>query len=76
LPLGLGVPRDDRSTDRAAQGDELNAHANALVDHADALELNARRDEATVALGGALLLYERKGNVVDAERVRQRLSTG
>jgi hypothetical protein len=38
--------------------------------------MNARRDEATVALGGALLLYERKGNVVDAERVRQRLSTG
>jgi tetratricopeptide (TPR) repeat protein len=62
------------AVERAAQGDELNAHANALVDHAEALELNGRRDEATAALGEALLLYERKGNTVGAERMRQRLS--
>jgi len=65
-----------RATERAAQSDDLNTHANTLVDLADALELSGRRDEATGALGEALGLYERKGNVVDAERVRQRLSAG
>jgi tetratricopeptide (TPR) repeat protein len=59
---------------RAAEGDDLNTHADALVELAEALELDARQDEATAALREALELYERKGNVVAAGRVRQRLS--
>ena len=62
-----------RAVERAATGDDLNAHAGALVDLGDALELDTRRDEATATLQDALLLYERKGNVVAAARLRQRL---
>jgi hypothetical protein len=61
------------AVERAETGDELNAHAGALVRLADALELAQRGDEAAAALRGALRLYERKENVVGAERVRQRL---
>ena len=60
-----------RAVERAASGDDLNAHAAALVDHAEALELGGRQDEAAALLREALALYERKGNVVAAERVRQ-----
>jgi tetratricopeptide (TPR) repeat protein len=60
-----------RAVERAAQGDDLNAHADALVDLAEALELGTRRDAAAAALREALELYERKGNVVAAQRVRQ-----
>jgi len=63
-----------RAVDRAEKGDELNARASALVRLADALELGERRDEESAALHDALLLYERKGNVVAAERVRRRLA--
>ena len=62
-----------RAVERAAEGDDLNAHAVALVDHAEALELGARHDEAAAALREALHLYERKGNVVASEHVRQLL---
>ena len=62
-----------RAVERAAAGDDLNFHAAALVDLAEALELGARPDEAAAALHEALRLYERKGNVVAAERVRQQL---
>jgi len=62
-----------RAVDRAAESDDLNAHAGALVDLAEALELDPRRDEAAAALREALGLYERKGNLVAAERVRERL---
>ena len=62
-----------RAVERAAKGDDLVAHGGALVDLAEALELGSRQDEAVAALREALLLYERKGNVVAAERVRQRL---
>jgi class 3 adenylate cyclase/tetratricopeptide (TPR) repeat protein len=65
-----------RAVERATEGDDLNAHASALVGLADALELSGRGDEASAALRDALHLYERKGNVVAAERVRQRLSAG
>jgi class 3 adenylate cyclase/tetratricopeptide (TPR) repeat protein len=60
-----------RAVERAAKGDDLNAHADALVDLAEALELGTRRDAAAAALREALELYERKGNVVAAQRVRQ-----
>jgi tetratricopeptide (TPR) repeat protein len=63
-----------RAVERAAGGDDLNAHADALVDLADVLELGGRQDEAAVARREALGLYERKGNLVSAERVRRRLA--
>jgi class 3 adenylate cyclase/tetratricopeptide (TPR) repeat protein len=63
-----------RAVERAAAGDDLNTHADALVDHAEALELGARHDEAAAALREALHLYERKGNVVASEEVRARLA--
>jgi ATP/maltotriose-dependent transcriptional regulator MalT len=62
-----------RAVERAEKSDDLNAHAGALLRHAEALELCGRGDEASAARREALLLYERKGNVVAAERVRKRL---
>jgi len=58
----------------AAQTDYLNDHAKALADLADVLELAGRREEAVTALEQALELYERKGNLVMAERTRRRLT--
>jgi hypothetical protein len=42
----------------------------------EALEVGNRADAAAAALREALLLYEHKGDVVDAEHVRQRLGAG
>jgi predicted metal-dependent hydrolase len=61
------------AVERAGTGDEVNIHASALVCLADALELGERGEEASAVLQDALRLYERKGNVVAAERVRRRL---
>jgi tetratricopeptide (TPR) repeat protein len=61
------------AVERVKDGDGLNAHAGALVRLADALELRQRADEASAVLRDALVLYERKGNVVAAERVQRRL---
>jgi class 3 adenylate cyclase/tetratricopeptide (TPR) repeat protein len=55
----------------AAETDLLNAHADALVDLAEVLALAGR--DARAELDGALSLYERKGNLVMAERTRSRL---
>ena len=55
--------------------DFLNHRADALVDHASVLRGLRRGEEAQAALSGALELYERKGNVVAAERVRADLAT-
>lgn len=63
-----------KATDLAAQTDSLSLHADALIDLAGVLDLADNRDEATAAVRKALELYERKGNVVMAERVRARLS--
>jgi class 3 adenylate cyclase/tetratricopeptide (TPR) repeat protein len=63
-----------QAVQHATASDDINSHAGALVDHADALELNGRRDEAGAALRDALVLYERKGNLVEVERVRRRLA--
>lgn len=63
-----------RAVERASEGDDPDAHAGALVDLADALELGGLSDDATAARRDALALYERKGNVVAAERVRVRLA--
>ena len=57
----------------AAQTDYLNTHAAALTNLAGVLELGGRREEAVAAIEQALALYERKGNLVMAERTRERL---
>jgi class 3 adenylate cyclase len=56
---------------RGAETDMLNAHADALIDLADVLT-HAGRD-ARPELEQALALYERKGNLVMAERTRSRI---
>ena len=61
------------AVERSAIGDELPSRAATLVRLAEALELGNRDDDASAALREALLLYEQKGDIVNAERVRQRL---
>jgi tetratricopeptide (TPR) repeat protein len=56
----------------AAETDMLNARADALVDLAEVLALGGKDGRAE--LEQALALYERKGNLVMAERTRSRLS--
>jgi tetratricopeptide (TPR) repeat protein len=53
--------------------DVLDWKGDAWADLAEVLELAGKQDEANAALEQALALYERKGNVVSAERVRARL---
>jgi len=57
----------------AEESDFLVAHADAITDLADVLELQDRRDEAIDALQEALELHERKGNGLAAIRVRARI---
>ncbi|MBA2460725.1 MAG: AAA family ATPase, partial [Actinobacteria bacterium] len=57
---------------RAEETDMLNAHADALVDLAEVLALAGQ--DARAELEQALTLYERKGNLVMAERTRSRLA--
>jgi hypothetical protein len=54
--------------------DGINMHANALMDLAEVLGLADRQPEAAAAVGEALALYARKGNVVSAERARALLA--
>jgi len=56
----------------AERTDMLNTHADALIDLADVLALAGR--DARAELAQALALYERKGNLVMAERTRSRLA--
>jgi hypothetical protein len=56
----------------AAETDMLNAHADALIDLAEALALAGQ--DASAELDQALALYERKVNLVMAERTRSRLA--
>jgi class 3 adenylate cyclase/tetratricopeptide (TPR) repeat protein len=55
--------------------DSLPEQGNAYVDLATVLSAAGRRDEATAALEQALDRYERKKNLVMAERVRGKLAT-
>ena len=55
-----------------AETDMLNAHGDALLDLAEVLVLAGK--DASVELEQALALYERKGNLVMAERTRSRIS--
>jgi len=56
----------------AEETDMLNAHADALIDLAEVLALAGQ--DARAELDQALALYERKGNLVMAERTRSRLA--
>jgi tetratricopeptide (TPR) repeat protein len=59
---------------RASQNDDPDVYATTLVELADALERLGRGEEAAAALEQALQLFEQKGNLVMAERVRGRLA--
>jgi hypothetical protein len=52
----------------------INQQADAYVDLGEVLLLTGKPDEAAVALDQALERYERKGNVVSAQRTRARLA--
>jgi tetratricopeptide (TPR) repeat protein len=54
--------------------DLLNYVADAYSDLGEVLELGGRTDEAAIALAEALARYERKENLVMAERTRTRLA--
>ena len=56
------------------ESDFLLAHAEAMADLAEVLELGGKRGEAIDALRRALELDERKGNLLAADRARARLA--
>ena len=56
--------------------DHLSMQADALVDLAEVFLLGGRRAEASDPITGALLLYERKGNLVGANTARLLLELG
>ena len=63
------------AVDMAGSTAELGLHADALADLAEVQVVSGRPDAASSVLAEALALYERKGDVVSAERVRQYAST-
>ena len=65
-----------RANERAERTDDLSLRGGVLTDLAALYELSGRPEEAKAALERALALYEQKGNVVMAERVRNRLKKG
>jgi tetratricopeptide (TPR) repeat protein len=71
-------PEAERLAREAVTGadatDSLVAQGDARCDLAEVLELAGRREEATAALNEALERYERKGALVLAQRVRERLA--
>jgi thioredoxin-like negative regulator of GroEL len=54
--------------------DHLDAQGDANADLAEVFLLAFKRDEASAALEQALERYERKGNIVSAQRARARLA--
>ncbi len=60
----------------AAGTDFLTYHADALVDLAEVLDAAGRAEDAQDAVRSAIDLFEEKGNLVSAERARQRLEPG
>jgi class 3 adenylate cyclase/tetratricopeptide (TPR) repeat protein len=61
------------AVDMAVRTDDIERQADALQDLADILVLAGRTDDEGPPLRKALQLYERKGDVVQAARVRTRL---
>jgi tetratricopeptide (TPR) repeat protein len=58
----------------ADNSDRLDSQGDAYADLAEVLRLGGKPDEAAAALERALQRYERKGNVVSAERARTGLA--
>jgi tetratricopeptide (TPR) repeat protein len=56
------------AVDIAAGTDALNMHGDALMRLAEVLRVSGRSKEAERAARAALELYERKGNIVSAQR--------
>ena len=55
--------------------DHLNHQGDALLDLAEVLRSAGKSDEAAAVVTDAAGRYERKGNVVSAERARSLLAT-
>ena len=55
--------------------DDISGQGDVYADLAEVLVLGGKHDEAIAALEQALARYERKGNLVSAERVRTRLAS-
>jgi hypothetical protein len=58
-----------------AATDNINAHAEALVNLSELLRADGEEAEADGALKEAVRLYEEKGNLLGAERARNALLT-
>jgi class 3 adenylate cyclase/tetratricopeptide (TPR) repeat protein len=63
------------AVDIVAATDNINAHADTLVDLADALRAGGDEFDAAAALEKAVRLYDEKGNVVCADRARAALAS-
>lgn len=63
------------AVDRAEASEQHDSTAEVLADQAHVLKLAGREEDAQVQAGHALALYERKGNLVGAARVRAFLQT-
>jgi tetratricopeptide (TPR) repeat protein len=61
------------AVDLAAKTDLLTHHGEAFLDLAEVLELDGHPTEAETALRAGLELFERKGDLVSAERTRMHL---
>jgi hypothetical protein len=73
--IGEALALADRAVTVGQATDQLNFHAGVLLDRADIRALAGHRAPDTVVdLEQALELYERKGNLVMAERTRARLA--
>jgi class 3 adenylate cyclase/tetratricopeptide (TPR) repeat protein len=82
--LGKVLARQDRAdegetltrdaVELAETTDDLDMRGDAYMDLAEVLGLSGRSAEAAAALEEAITLHERKGNVVSAERARERLA--
>jgi DNA-binding SARP family transcriptional activator/tetratricopeptide (TPR) repeat protein len=56
-----------------ARTDALNRHGDSLLALAEVLRIAGRHEDAADATGEAVHLYEKKGNIVSANRARKRL---
>ena len=61
----------DEAVSLAERTDGLNQRADALLDRAEVADVLGRDDDAARDVAAALALYERKGNLVMAERARR-----
>ena len=68
--VGQAIPLAEAAARLAASTDGLNAHAKVESNLGDVLEAAGRPSEAARARARAASLYERKGNVVGAARMR------